>query len=139
MADIEFVDNRVQIKRKMNNAIEKELAECAAELVSQTAKNSRVATGQTKGSWQANINQSKNQTEAVIGSPLENAVWEEFGTGEYALKGNGRKGGWRYKDVKGNWHYTTGKKPSRAFWHAYTMLKNSIIQRLQNSLKGEFK
>ena len=139
MADIEFVDNRVQIKRKMNNAIEKELAECAAELVSQTAKNSRVATGQTKGSWQANIHQSKNQTEAVIGSPLENAVWEEFGTGEYALKGNGRKGGWRYKDVKGKWHYTTGKKPSRAFWHAYTMLKNVIIQRLQNSLKGEFK
>ena len=141
MADIEFSfeDNRAIIKRKMNGAIEATLAECAAELVTQTARNTRVATGQTKGSWKANIRKTSDGAEAVIGSELENALWEEFGTGEYALKGDGRKGGWRYKDVKGKWHHTYGKKPTRAFWHAYTMLKNVIIQRLQSKLKGEFK
>ena len=25
---------------------------------------------------------------------MENAIWEEFGTGEYALNGDGRKGKW---------------------------------------------
>ena len=140
MADIEFVDNRVQIKRAMNNAVEATLAECAAELVSQTARNSRVATGQTKGSWKSNIRSTSSGAEAVIGSELDNAIWEEFGTGEYALKGNGRKGGWRYQSEKdGKWYRTNGKKPSRAFWHAYTSLKNAIIQRIQNRLKGEFK
>lgn len=141
MADVEFSfeDNRAIIKRQMNNAVEATLAECAAELVSQTARNSRVATGQTKGSWKSNIRSTSTGAEAVIGSELENAIWEEFGTGEYALKGNGRKGGWFYKDEKGNGHFTHGKKPSRAFYHAYTMLKNVIIKRLQSKLKGEFK
>ena len=60
------------------------------------------------------------QHEAIIGSSDQNAIWEEFGTGEHALQGNGRKGGWSYQDEKGDWHYTTGKKPSRAFFKAYT-------------------
>ena len=94
MADIEFSleDNRAIIKRKMNGVVEATLAECAAELVSQTARNSRVATGQTKGSWKSNIRKTSTGYEAVIGSEQENALWEEFGTGEYAIKGNGRKG-----------------------------------------------
>ena len=136
--DIEFnfEENRVEIKRQMTNVIEKALAECAAELVSQTARNSRVKTGQLKGSWAANI----SDKEAIIGSPLENAIWEEFGTGEYALKGDGRKGGWTYQsDTDGKYYHTFGKTPTRAFWHAYSMLKNPIIQYLQNALKGEFK
>jgi hypothetical protein len=29
-----------------------------------------------------------------------NAVYEEFGTGEYAFNGNGRKGGWFYVDER---------------------------------------
>lgn len=140
MADIEFVDNRAIIKRKMNGVVEATLAECAAEIVSQTARNTRVATGQTKGSWKANIRKTSTGAEAVIGSELENAIWEEFGTGEYALKGNGRKGGWRYQSEKdGKWYHTYGKKPTRAFWHAYTTLKNVIVSRLQSKLKGEFK
>lgn len=57
-------------------------------------------------------------------------------TGEFALRGNGRKGGWFYKDAKGDFHHTTGKKPSRAFFKAYTSLKNKIINYIQNSLKG---
>lgn len=57
-------------------------------------------------------------------------------TGEYALKGNGRKGGWFYEDEEGNGHFTHGKKPSRAFHKAYTSLKSKIINRIQNSLKG---
>lgn len=37
---------------------------------------------------------------ATVGNPLQNAIWEEFGTGEYALEGDGRKTPWRYKDEK---------------------------------------
>jgi len=129
-----FEDYSIRVKGIIDDRINATLEEAAGELKSQTQRNSRVDTGQTKNSFQHKVVNSEHT--AYIGSNHENAIWEEFGTGEYALKGNGRKGGWHYKDAKGEWHYTTGKKPSRAFWNAYTSLKAKIINIIQNSLKG---
>lgn len=134
MADVEFHDFTVQVKGAIDDKINAVLEECAGELESQVKRNSRVRTGKTRNSFRHRIDDAAHI--AYIGSPDENAIWEEFGTGEYALKGNGRKGGWFYKDEKGDGHFTYGKPPSRAFWNAYTSLKNAIIQRIQDSLKG---
>lgn len=122
-SEVKFIDNRIKVIDNTENAIEAVLLECAAELVSQTAENTRVKTSQLKTSWKANVDKTSDGYEAVIGSPLENAIWEEFGTGQHALKGNGRK----------DWK---GKKPSRAFWHAYNRLKKPILNRIQEALKG---
>ncbi len=137
MADIEFIDNSVVVKRQLNDAIGKFLIEASSELVSQVARNSRVDQGQLKGSWKANIDESTNT--ATIGSELENAIWEEFGTGEHALQGNGRKGGWKYQDRKGDWHFTRGKTPSRAFFKAYTTAKPKIIRRAEQVIGAKMK
>ena len=131
---VEFHDFSIKVKEAMNDAIIAALHESAGEVVSQTKRNSRVDTGKTKNSFSYRIDNSS--LTARMGSPDENSIWEEFGTGEHALAGNGRKGGWSYKDEKGNWHHTNGKKPSRAFWKAYSSLKNAIIKRFQNALKG---
>lgn len=131
---VEFHDYSVQVKEAIDNKINAVLEECAGEIESQTKRNTRVDTGKTKNSFQHKVVDSEHI--AYIGSNYENAIWEEFGTGEHALQGNGRKGGWFYVDEKGKGHYTTGKKPSRAFWNAYSSLKNKIINRIQNSLKG---
>lgn len=85
MADIEFKDNRIEVKRAIEGKIGKFLVECSSLIVAQTANNTITKTGHLKNSWKANINEKKG--EAIIGSELENAIWEEFGTGEYALKG----------------------------------------------------
>lgn len=131
---VEFHDFSVKVKGAMDDRINAVLEECAAELESQTKRNSRVKTSKTKNSFQHKVVESEHA--AYIGSNEENAIWEEFGTGEHALMGNGRKGGWRYKDENGDWRYTTGKRPSRAFWNAYTMLKDAIINRIKAALKG---
>lgn len=137
MADIEFVDNRVQVNKSLDDAVGAFLLEASAEIVSAAARGSRVDSGQLKGSWKANVNESKS--EAVIGSELENAIWEEFGTGEYAAKGNGRKGGWNYQDDKGNWHHTTGKKPNRTLQRAFDGAKGKIINRAKQIFKEGMK
>lgn len=134
MADVIFKDFTINVLDVMEDNINAVLEECAAEMETQTARNTRVATSQTKNAWKHHVDTSKH--EATIGNPLENAIWEEFGTGEHALEGNGRQGGWSYKDEEGNWHHTHGKKPSRAFWHAYNSLKNPIINRIKEALKG---
>lgn len=131
---VDFHDFSVKVKGAMDDRINAVLEECAAELESQTKRNSRVKTSKTKNSFQHKVVESEHV--AYIGSNEENAIWEEFGTGEHALMGNGRKGGWRYKDENGDWRYTTGKMPSRAFWNAYTMLKDAIINRIKAALKG---
>ena len=131
---VEFQDFSIQVKGAISDRINAALEECAGEVESQTKRNSRVATGRTKNSFRHMLDDDTHT--AYIGSDYENAIWEEFGTGEHALNGDGRKGGWRYKDEKGQWHYTTGKKPSRAFWRAYTSLKSAIVRRLESAMRG---
>ena len=131
---VEFHDYKIKVQGAINDRIDAVLEECAGELESQTKRNTRVDTGKTKNSFEHMVDTGSHT--AYIGSNYENAIWEEFGTGEHALNGDGRKGGWAYKDAEGHWHFTYGKKPSRAFWKAYTSLKNAIIKRIQDSLKG---
>lgn len=134
MADVIFEDYTIEVQGAIDDKINAVLEECAGELESQVKRNSRVDTGKTKNSFRHKVDDSSHT--AYIGSNDENAIWEEFGTGEHALHGNGRKGGWAYRDAKGDWHFTYGKKPSRAFWNAYTAMKSKIIKHIQNSLKG---
>lgn len=131
---IVYKDFTVQVKDAIDDRINIVLEEVAGELEAQVKRNSRVKTGKTKNSFRHVVDSAQHL--ATIGSSDENAIWEEFGTGEYALNGNGRKGGWYYVDEKGEGHFTHGKKPSRAFYKAYTGLKDKIIKHIQDSLKG---
>ena len=134
MADVIFQDFTIEVKGIIDSKINIALEECAGELESQVKRNTRVDTGQTKNSFRHRVDEATHI--AYIGSNHENAIWEEFGTGEYALNGDGRKGGWLYEDRHGEVHFTYGKKPSRAFYKAYTALKNKIINHLQEVMKG---
>ena len=134
MSQVKFDDFTIKVMEVMDDHINAVLEECAGELETQAKRNTRVDTSKTKNNWKHRVDDDKH--EATIGNTEENSIWEEFGTGEHALKGNGRKGGWFYVDETGKGHFTHGKKPSRAFWHAYTSLKKAIIQHIQDSFKG---
>jgi len=126
---VEFEDYRVEVKEAIDSAIEAFLYEAGGELQARIQRNSKVDTGQTKGSYQYKVNEAAN--ECQVGSDLENAIWEEFGTGEYALKGNGRKGGWVYKSQKdGKFYRTKGKKPRRPMERAFDSVKSKLIKRI---------
>ena len=138
MANIKFYDYSDEVKGLIADLAESTLEEVAGELESQVKRNTVVDTGQTKNSWMHKVTGSMMAGEfrAQVGSTVENSIWEEFGTGEYALHGNGRKGGWFYEDEYGIGHFTHGKKPRRPFWNAYTALKNKLIKHMQNVFKG---
>lgn len=132
MAKWTLYDYSEEVFGEINDRLSAALEEAAGELESQVKRNTRVDTGKTKNSWR---HKTKDLT-AHVGSDYENAIWEEFGTGDYALNGDGRKGGWLYEDAEGVGHFTHGKKPTRAFWNAYNTLKSDIIEHIRNSLKG---
>ena len=124
---VEFQDFSVQVKEAVGEKAAQFIEEAAGEIESAARRNSRVDTGQLKGSWDHQVNESAQ--EATIGSPLQNAIWEEFGTGEYAAGGDGRKGGWYYIDSEGNGHFTHGKKPNHTLQKAFDSTKAAIIRR----------
>lgn len=134
MSSVEFIDNSVQVKDAIEAAAIKWLHEAAGEIQAQTMRNTRVDTGKTKQSWEYRVDTAAKK--AIIGSNAENAIWEEFGTGQYAIKGNGRKTPWHYQDRNGNWHTTRGKKPTRAFFKAYTMNKSKLKKSFENGMRG---
>lgn len=137
MAEVKFIDHTEEVQGVLAELAYKTLEEVAGELESQVKRNTAVDTGQTKNSWSHYVTGSMMAGEyrATVGSPLQNAIWEEFGTGEYALNGNGRKGGWFYVDERGKGHFTHGKHPRRAFYRAYTALKNRLIKHMQDAFK----
>lgn len=134
---ITFEDYHIQVEEALNDGAIKGLIEAALEIQAQAVDNSRVDSGQLRGSWKYTVDEAA--LKATIGSPLENAIWEEFGTGEYGAKGNGRKGGWSYQDDSGNWHHTTGKKPNRTLQRAFAMKKNVATRLIEQNIKNAMK
>lgn len=91
-------NNLPAIQGEVKKAALQWLEETSGELESQAKRNTRVDSGDTKNSWTHKVDEGA--MEAVAGSPNINAVYEEYGTGEYAANGDGRKGYWVY--VKGS-------------------------------------
>lgn len=96
MSNVVFEDNSIQVKNLIRDKAISFLYEVGGELVSRTSRNSRRRTGQTASSYEYRVDEGK--LAVYVGSNFQNAIWEEFGTGEHALNKDGRKGWWVYVD-----------------------------------------
>jgi hypothetical protein len=165
---VQFTDNSARVKATLDDACIAYLYEMAGEVEAQTKRN--VPPGgdyysQQKNSWSYVVDESKG--EAVVGNPLESSLWTEFGTGDFALNGDGRKGYWVYvKDGSTgarstnsksytlaeakrivammradglDAHYTHGQPPKRPFFKAFQSLKPLFKKRAEEVLKGRMK
>lgn len=132
---VQVTDNTDIVAKTLEGIAGEYLTDGARLLLSQVQSNTRVDTGQTKGSWRSVVEKDR----AVVGSDDPNAIWEEFGTGHYALDGNGRQDPW-YIPVDGYlghkkptfegkvtivygrggkaYYKTDGKRPNRALYNA---------------------
>ena len=101
---VEFRDNTIKVKAAINDTTIAWLHEWANEIASHAKRNcskDQEYSGDLRDSY-ANI-VDEDAGKATIGSPLEQAFWEEFGTGEHADTSKnggkqGRQGWWVYKD-----------------------------------------
>ena len=128
-----FKDFTKIVLDKIQETGEQFLEEVGGEVEAQAKRNTKVDTGKTKNSWEHIVNTDK--MEVQIGSRYKNALWEEFGTGIYALNGDGRKTKWVYRTEDGKYHTTVGKKPRRALFRAYQSKKNTIIREARRRFK----
>lgn len=130
MGNVEFNDYTIKVLAKLDQKAEVFLEEAKDSIASQASRNSPVDTSALKTSFQTDSFVDVDEKTAYIGSSLEYAIWQEFGTGEYALNGNGRKGGWVYKNFKtGEYVFTRGNKPRRMLYHAFEQKKTAVENR----------
>ena len=74
---VQFTNNSARVKEALDDAVIAYLHEAGGELEAQVKRNTKVGSGQLKNSWKYTVDESKG--ECTVGSPLENAIWEEFG------------------------------------------------------------
>lgn len=130
MANIEFKDNSINVKGRLDDIAIQFLEDGKNSIASQASKLSPVDTGALKASFQTDSFVDESEYTAYIGSSLEYAIWQEMGTGEYAVNGNGRKGGWAYEDPKtGETVWTHGTHPKRMLYHAFQEKKETVKNR----------
>lgn len=141
-SNIKFDDNRMAVMRAINDSIQRFLKEASGEVVSETARNSRVDTGQLKASWTYYIEDDT----AIIGSGEQNAIWEEFGTGIHAVdingnpSGKGRQSPWFYTNRHGDLVFTRGKKRNpHGFFFSFNKLRPRLEKRINDILEESLK
>lgn len=78
--------------------------------------------------------------DAWIGTPLKYGLYQEYGTGIYAVHGNGRKTPWRYyyRGRKGphGWRWTRGNKPQPWLVPAFTKGIPEFQKEIIDALRG---
>ena len=159
---VRFEDYSIRVTDALDGAAERFLREAAFEVEAETKRTTPTKKTQLKGSWASDVNTDAKV--AQIGSPLEESFWNEFGTGSYAIHGDGRKGWWVYiegqsRGAKNSKVYNSqqeaeeaaeflrkvkglpavvsnGEPPQRTLENAFAAKKNAIIRMAENILKG---
>lgn len=159
---VKFEDYSIEVEAALDDETISWLHTWSGEIASQTKRNCKLTRDDVgvdlKGSYANIVDESAG--EATIGTPYEAGYWEEWGTGEYAAHGDGRKGWWVYvegthnlrtsqkqyteKQAKAiaasmrrhglNAFATNGRAPSYTLEHAFDAVKNKAIADLQQIL-----
>lgn len=99
---VKFIDNSIEVKGALNDESLAWLRECAHEIASQVKDNIKLdgdAGIELRKDYRSEVDETNGK--AYVGSTLEAAWWEEFGTGSYADTSKnggipGRQGWWVY-------------------------------------------
>ena len=78
MSNIEFKDNSINVKGKLDDIAIQFLKEAKDSLASQASKLSPVDTGALKASFQNDSFVDESEYTAYVGSSLEYAIWQEI-------------------------------------------------------------
>lgn len=122
-----FEDNSKKVKQQIQKATEAGMESVLLMIEAAAKANTPVGeTGELRDKMDHNISHQGATMIGQVGSPLDYAPYVEFGTGEFAENGAGRKGGWSYMDEEGNWRHTKGQSPQPFLRPAFRSNKNNV-------------
>ena len=128
-----FVDNSEAAKRELERAAIRGLIKASMLVEGQAVLLAPVDKGGLRDSIGYKVDES--ELVAYIGTNCEYAIYVEFGTGEFAENGNGRKGGWVYKTPDGEVRFTYGMPPQPYLRPAFRKNQKAIRDILADCLR----
>jgi len=135
-SSFKFTDNSGKAKQQLQDAADAGLEAALMMLEAQIKKNAPVNLGHLRDHIDHTRTRTGDITWGKVGSPDKYAIYVEFGTGEFAENGAGRKGGWTYQDPSGEWFFTWGQEPQKFMRNAYR-LKRMQVQQIIAKYLGE--
>ena len=129
-----FIDNSQQGKDAIKKATIQWLFEACILVQGQAIALAAVQTGRLKNSIDYQVDGA--ELVGYVGTNTEYAVFVEFGTGEFAENGQGRKGGWVYQDPSGEWFFTWGMEPQPYLRPAFRQTRGQVESLAKEILGG---
>lgn len=130
---MKFVDNSEAVKRELERAVIRGLIKASLLVEGQAVLLAPVDKGGLRDSIGYKVDES--ELVAYIGTNCEYAIYVEYGTGEFAENGNGRKGGWVYKTPNGEVRFTYGMPPQPYLRPAFRQNQKVIRDILADCLR----
>ena len=128
MAEIINLDKlRLKLDSFTQSDIEKALNKSCLAVENEAKKQCPVDTGDLRNS----ITHEVEDNVGYVGTNKEYAPYVEYGTGIFAVEGNGRDTPWSYQDDEGNWHTTIGQKP-QPFLNPAAQTKKKLVIKVFN-------
>lgn len=121
---MKFIDHSDEAKEVLKDATIQWLFQACILVEGQAVALATVQTARLRNSIDHHVDEA--ELTGYVGTNVEYAVYVEFGTGEFAENGNGRKGGWMYKDPSGEWFFTWGQEPKPYLRPAFRKNRSSI-------------
>lgn len=112
--------------------VTKPLTKAGLLVEAEAKRNCPVDTGNLRSSIKSEVNGNT----ATIGTNVEYAPYVEFGTGLFAIHGDGRQDvPWVYRDDDGNYHSTVGIQPQPYLLPALDDNRDAIKNIFQEAIK----
>ena len=137
--EFKFESYADKVIAEMDAVIEQAMTMVLEIIKSAVKAGAPVSTGQLRDRIDYRLKNIGGQVIGVVGSPEQYAVYVEFGTGEFAENGAGRKGGWAYQDTSGEWFFTWGQDPQPFMRDGFRQNKKQVKEILSRELGMTFK
>ena len=137
--EIEGIGKVLKRLEKLSNTenIEKAMGKACAVVEASAKQNAPKDTGALRNSITSKVEVEGKEVIGTIFTPLEYALYVEYGTGLFAESGGRKDVPWNYQDDKGEWHSTSGQKPQPFMRPAVEDNRNKIIEILGEGIKND--
>lgn len=137
------INNSLEVKKALLESVVKALNNSVLfverEAKKNITENGNVDTGHLRANIFSEVNAEKNNLYARVGTDVFYGKYLEFGTGIYAVEGNGRKTPWVYENRKGEKVFTRGSKPHPWLKPAIEDHTEEIKAIFENTIKNDMR
>lgn len=128
------------LQKKLKNlaeceGLEKAMQKSCAIVEREAKQKAPKDTGELRRSITSKVETEDGNLVGIVYTPLEYAPYVEYGTGLFAVDGNGRMDvPWNYQDDEGNWYSTSGMKPQPFMSPALNENREEILRLLMEGV-----